>query len=123
MITQHWETVWTFSTARYRVELAVTDETDAPEDFLEFPEDIAFARDGGWHWFTARVRVVAVCNEIELGSDYLGGCSYHDLDDFIRPVPHGYFRDMVREAIRQTRNHLWQLCKLCQPCQPPVRSH
>jgi hypothetical protein len=111
----NWETVWEFKTARFAVTLAVTDETDDPADSFECDEDIAFAREGGWHWFAARVQVTfrdsdnpkhwAVTPEVVLGRDYLGGCSYRSLSDFIAPGP-GYFRDMVREAIGEARGTL-----------------
>jgi hypothetical protein len=108
-----WETVWTFYTHHYAVRLAVTDETEDPSGSFDRPEDVEFARDGGWHWFVARVQVVyrdtanpshwADTRELVLGEDYLGGCSYHSLKDFRRD---GYFRDMVREATREARETL-----------------
>lgn len=94
-----WETVWTRSTPRFTVALDVTDEDFDPADSLERDDDIEFAREGGWHWFAARVRVL--WNHDVIGEDYLGGCSYNSLDDFIQPG--GYFRDMISEAISDAR--------------------
>jgi len=113
-----YETVWTFHTARFVVTLDVAGEDMTPEDGMCFEDDIAFAREGGWHWFQARVRVGLAHDpdqpryygddeiDVELGSDYLGGCSYHSLQDFIAPVEGGYFRDMVRCAIDEARKTL-----------------
>ena len=108
-----YETVWTFNTARFTVELSVVDEIDSPAGHFEFPEDIEFAQEGGWHWFQARVRVLfrdddnpknwATPRTRLLGEDYLGGCSYHSLEDF---KVSGYFRDMVSEAVREARGTL-----------------
>lgn len=105
-----YETVWEFNTARFLVTLAVRDEDTDPADHFDFDDDIEFAREGGWHWFQARVQVTfrddqnpcnwAVTRQHVLGEDYLGGCSYHGLDDFRRG---GYFTDMVREAISEAR--------------------
>lgn len=101
---EHWETVWTFSTARFDVTLAVTHEECDPAGQFQYDDDVAFAREGGWHWFSSRVQV-KFRDGLVLGDDYLGCCSYLSLADFIRPGP-GYFRDMVREAIRRARERL-----------------
>lgn len=95
----HWETVWTRSTERFTIALDVTDEDMDPADSFQSDEDIAFAREGGWHWFAARVRVL--WGHDVIGEDYLGGCSYHGLADFIQPG--GYFQSMVSEAITDAR--------------------
>lgn len=114
----NWETVWTFRTARYTVTLAVTPEEDDPAGHFEREDDVEFAREGGWHWFQARVQVAfrddenpknwAVVRERVLGEDYLGGCSYRNLEDFRTG---GYFRDMVAEAVREARGTLGRMCE------------
>lgn len=111
----NYETVWTFNTARFTVELAVADEDMSPHGAFSEQDDVEFALEGGWHWFQARVQVLfrdddnpknwATPRTRLLGEDYLGGCSYHSLQDFIRPDS-GYFRDMVGEAIREARGAL-----------------
>ena len=105
-----YETVWTFNTARFTVELGVADETVSPAGYFDFPEDIEFAQEGGWHWFRARVRVLMGVEGSDeqrlLGAAYLSACSYHSLQNFIRPGPNGDFRDMVREAVREARGTL-----------------
>lgn len=92
------ERVWTFSTDNFTVALDVMDEDSAPEDQFDDARDVEFAREGGWHWFCAKVGVYQ--NDLELASDYLGGCSYNNLEDFKRG---GYFHDMVKSAIASAR--------------------
>jgi hypothetical protein len=94
-----WENVWTRSTPRFTISLDVTDEDMDPADSFEFDEHIEFAREGGWHWFAARVRVL--WDHDVIGEDYLGGCSYHSLEDFT--APGGYFRDMIASACADAR--------------------
>ncbi len=108
-----YETVWSFDTARYRVELGIAPEDGDPSDRFDDERDVAFASRGGWCWFQARVRVVfrdennpkrwSVQRDVVLGEDHLGGCSYHDRADFMRD---GYFRDMVRSAVDEARGKL-----------------
>lgn len=49
-----------------------------------------------WAWCT--VKVTLVFNDFEL-SEYLGGCSYDDKEDFIKNS--GYYEDMVNN-LKQT---------------------
>ena len=114
---EHWETVWQFNTARYTVALSVSDEESDPADSFSFEDDVEYAREGGWHWFCARVQVIfrdennpknwAVRRDLVLGEDFIGGCSYEDLKSFRSD---GYFRDMVAEAISEARGKLSRLC-------------
>lgn len=102
MLYDPYDTVWTWSTANYTISLGVADEDMDPADSFEFDDDIAFAREGGWHWFCARVQITFGESDEVVGSVYLGGCSYRSLQEFIAPGP-GYFRDMIREAVREAR--------------------
>jgi hypothetical protein len=112
-----WETVWEFRTARFAVTCAVAPEDDDPAGQFDAADDVAFAREGGWHWFMARVRVAfidadnpknwAMTRERVLGEDYLGGLSYHGWADF---KSGGYFRDMVSEATKEARGSLARMC-------------
>lgn len=95
----HWENVWHRTAGRFTVALDVADEDFDPADSFERDEDIEFAREGGWHWFQARVRVL--WDHDVIGEDYLGGCSYHSLADFT--APGGYFQSMVRLACYDAR--------------------
>lgn len=107
--------IWRFETARYAVTCHALVEDCDPADSFQFEDDIAFARSAngyGPQWFMACVRVVNTETGIELGTDYLGGCSYNSFDEFVTPQKSGYFPDMVRGAIRETRATLEKLC----PC-------
>jgi hypothetical protein len=121
-----YENVWNFNTAKFTVSLDVAPEEMDPvgncsatgDDELD-AECVEFCREGGWHWFVARVQVKVrddanprnwtVVREDVLGEDYLGACSYHSLADF---KADGYFRDMVGVAIAEARQHLARLAAL-----------
>lgn len=100
-----------------RIELFAEPEDIDPADQFEYPEDIAFARDGlasgnEWAWCTAHVRVTYTTNGEDYTADqYLGGCAYHSAEDFKgskflitgprggkRPS-RGYYDDMIGECI------------------------
>lgn len=123
----HYDTVWEFKTARFRVAFEVEPENLDPEDGFEGEEDIELARSGDpAAWFSARVAVYLDGRQV--GSDSLGACSYRSFEDFYAahrdPDPLNrnctiyraaqgenacvchYFPDMVREAIREARTTL-----------------
>ena len=115
---------WSFETARFKVAFEVAPEDMNPRDSFEFPEDIAFARKGGAHWFQAKVTVYTKDGD-EIASNYLGGCSYNSFKEFytshrdtdtmnrncsIMRAKNGdnvcichYFPDMVKVAISEAR--------------------
>lgn len=108
-----YETLWTFRTANFKVELSCTDEPDpdlswADEETLEKLESGEFVN------VMFRVRVLGPNGE-ELGSDYLGNSVYSDVSEFRREHVGAqgrygsYFRDMVSEAIREARRELREL--------------
>ena len=91
------ETVYTFKTRRFTLELAAEPETDMP-DWCGAEWDIQRIERGELVYFVARVRVLL--DGRELASDYLGGCCYESAGSF-RQDP--YFYDMVRSAIKDAR--------------------
>jgi hypothetical protein len=80
---QHWEEHWRFETANLSVVFETTPCLDDPADSFEFEEDIEAVRSERVAWFDARVRVLARGNE--LAADYLSGCAYVSIRDFIEP--------------------------------------
>lgn len=101
----HYETVWTFDTRNFTVELALAPEDISPRDCFDdgLADDVCNAIERGVYiWFCARVRVL--WQGVEVGADYLGGCCYESADDF--RASSGYFRDMVREAVSHARAQL-----------------
>lgn len=75
-----WETIWTFDTRRFSVELAFAPEDTDPSDSFELQEDIDAVRNESVLWFQARVTVSS--NGHVIGSDYLGACAYASAEDF-----------------------------------------
>ena len=127
----HWETVWEFSTARYRVALEIAPEDSDPADSFDDAEAIAEIRNDLCAWFVARVAVYHRESGLRLGEDYLGGCAYRDVREFYEshrdPDPlnrncsimratcgHNvcighYFPDMVVNAVSEARKTLEQM--------------
>lgn len=101
----HYETVWEFKTARFRVALEISPEDLDPADSFEFQDDIDAVRNGNVEWFQAKVAVYFEGKEI--AADYLGACAYNTVREFYeshRKHKQGdYFTDMVHEAVRQAR--------------------
>lgn len=120
------ETVWTFETRNFTVELRISPEDMDPADSFQFDEDAEAVRNGDVEWFQARV--VVSKNGHEIGSDSLGACAYNSVEEFFTshrdPNPmhrnstifrkaHGekttichYFPSMVAEAIADARETL-----------------
>ena len=73
------------------------------EDSEQFLEDI---ENGNLEWFIAKVTAEKM--GIELASDYLGGCCYKSIEEFIRPGD--YYTQMVDTVIHEARKTLASLC-------------
>lgn len=122
----HYDTVWSFETAQFRVTLDVTPCQDDPADSFQFQEDIDAVRDGTVEWFDAIVRVYF--RGRELGADSLCCCAYNTVREFytshrdpdpmnrncslmrakrgkVTTICH-YFPDMVSIAIKEARREL-----------------
>jgi hypothetical protein len=118
----HWETVWQFSTANFRVALEIAPEDMDPVDSFSEAEDVEAVRSGKWEWFCAKVAIYGPTGD-ELASDYLGACAYEQVSDFYEEhrkyaterraakaqgvCMGSYFPDMVRQAIAGARSE-WQ---------------
>jgi len=91
------------------VELDADEETDSPDMSYDWEMDdreefFTNVESGKWLWFSAAVRVHHKPSDCCLGSSHLGGCCYESLEDFAKNG--GYLRDMVSEAIAETRTCL-----------------
>ena len=117
------ETVWSFETDKYTIELAVAPEDTDPIGEFHSQEDIDAINSGTIEWFHARASVSK--NGKMIGSDYLGGCAYKTIQEFLTghrdPDPLNrncaemreargantvichYFPDMIRQAISDAR--------------------
>jgi len=128
----HWEECWRFETARFAVVFEVTPCQDDPADSFEDDESVQDIREGRVDWFDCRVRVL--CDDREIGADYLSCCAYTNVREFyeshrdkdplnrncsIMRAAEGenvcichYFPSMVAQAIDQARGTLADVPKL-----------
>lgn len=95
----------------FRITLELLPEHESPDWDFESEEEKQdlFRRieQGDILWFVAKVTASRL--GIELGTDYLGGCCYGSVEEFLHPD--GYFPDMVDEAIAEARKTLAVLCQ------------
>jgi hypothetical protein len=96
--------------AGFHITLELLPEDSEPDwDFESEEERQELLRkidQGVYLWFTAKVS--AWKEGIELGTDYLGGCCYESVDDFIQPGD--YYDDMVDVAIAEAKATIAKLC-------------
>ena len=99
----YWETVHTETRDGFDIELALAPEDKAPDwDFESEDERQETSRridNGDLLWFVARV--TAYRHGVPLGTEYLGGCCYDTVQEFLRD---GYFEGMVDEAVSEARS-------------------
>ena len=74
-------------------------------DMFEDQETLEGIESGKYEWFCAKV--TASKNGIKLASEYLGGCCYKNLDDFINQDC--YYGDMVRTVITEAKDAIKDL--------------
>lgn len=124
----HWKRkdaiAWQFDTAQFTIALVIEPEDMDSADSFQFQEDIDAVRNGAVEWFQAGVLVFGPDGE-EIASDWLGGCAYDSVRDFItahRTAPYEqrntlaakakntcychYFPSMVVEALHEARRVL-----------------
>ena len=93
----------------FDIVLHTTGETEPPDWDFESEEDRAETMrkidDGTWDYFIARV--TASKHGIVLGTDYLGGCCYDSVSQFVEDGD--YYKGMVQEAIEEARETLEKL--------------
>ena len=108
----YWETVHSETRDNFEIDLAFSPEDIHPDDLFDWEvcgdrEETLRKIDAGLLlWFTARVRVSVDrpdgCSVV-IGEDYLGGCLYESVSDFIAS---GYYNDMVSMAVENARNFI-----------------
>lgn len=110
MCSTHWETMWSFKTARFVVSWEVTPDPDCDLSFDDTGEVRENIESGLWECFGSRVRVTL--DGVTIGQDDLWGSIYEHPKDFrdhfgMNTKGHGsYFSDMVREAVGHARVYL-----------------
>ena len=84
----------------FEIHLEVLDEDISPDDIYDWEsseereEFYSKIESGKLLWFCAKVS--AYIDNVELASEYLGGCCYNSTDDFLKD---GYYMSMRDEVI------------------------
>ena len=106
----HFETVHTENFAGFEIALALAPEDMAPDWDFESEEDrqntMRKIDNGSLLWFVARV--TASRAGVTLGTDYLGGCCYESVRDFLQDA---YYADMIDAAVKEARETIAELQK------------
>lgn len=108
----HWELINEKQFDGFTIRFYATPEDTHPRDLFDpTAEDIdQLCRDidnGTFHWFTAKV--TASKNGIELAADYLGGCLYRNLWDFVSD--NDYYADMRERVIAEAKQAIQDLTR------------
>lgn len=108
----YWETVHNETREGFEIELAFCPEDTHPDDSFDWSvcgdreETLQKIDSGLLLWVSARVRVSVTrpdgCSVV-IGEDYLGGCLYESVSDFLGC---GYYDDMVSMAIENARDFI-----------------
>jgi hypothetical protein len=104
-----YEQVHAEDTNDFHVTLSIAPEEMHPSDCFGETEDVIKDMcdkidSGQLLWFVARVE--AYRHGVLLASDYLGGCMYDSIKDFIAD---GYYEDMVSNVVREAKETLAKL--------------
>jgi hypothetical protein len=104
----HWEITHSEIRDGFKVELAIAPE-DKPltgdfESEAHRQETVDRIDNGDLLWFVARV--TASRQGVVLGTDYLGGCCYDNVQEFLRDA---YYEGMVEEALGDARRMIEKL--------------
>lgn len=105
-------TIRQFETAHFTVIVDALPEHDLDLSWDDTGDVAAGLDSGRFISFVARARVMLHGEEI--ASDYLGGCVYESLDEFMdhRGNNSSYFADMVHGVCRQAREHMRNLRRI-----------
>ena len=111
-MTTHWQNMWSFKTANFRVCWDIAPDDDCDTSFDETGETAENVASGKWECFVSRV--VVYLDGREMGVDYLCGSIYENPSEFrdhvgARGKYGSYFIDMVRQAIAEARTATMKL--------------
>jgi len=104
------ETIYTFRTRDFCVKVEAVPEYDPDLSFDESGETAEMIERGDWLCFA--VRASLSFRDSDIAEDFLGNCIYenfHDFRDNIGSKRGGYgsyFSDMIRQVIKEGREHL-----------------
>jgi hypothetical protein len=109
----YWETVHSETRDDFEIDLAFCSEDIHPDDLFDWEacgnrdETLRKIDAGLLLWFTARVRVSVDRPDgkasVVIGEEYLGGCLYESVSDFL---DRGYYEDMVQAALDNARDFI-----------------
>jgi hypothetical protein len=112
---RYWETLAELDRDGFRIIVDKTWEDTDPSDVFDdgpgwgFDSIADLCRKIDQHlfdWFCLRVRVM--CEDVELGSNYLGCCLYEDARDVLTD---GTVEDSIEEAMQEVRGRLTTLAQ------------
>jgi hypothetical protein len=101
------ETIYTFRTRDFCVKVEALPEYDPDLSFDESGETAEMIERGDWLCFA--VRASLSFRDSDIAEDYLGNCIYENFRDFrdnIGSKDGSYFSDMVRQVIKEGREHI-----------------
>jgi len=106
----YWEEVERHTVDQFEIVTSITPEEMHPSDSFDDSchdiDEICRKIDCGIYlWFVAKVTVYK--NGIALADDYLGGCLYDKIDDFLNR--NDYWGDMIHNAISEANTTLIKL--------------
>lgn len=105
----HWELIHEETREGFDIRFYAAPEIDSPDGaFDDDGETAAAIYEGRLEWFIAKV--TASRNDIQLAADYLGGCSYKSVRDFIRDDD--YYADMCEIVIAEARETIKKLTEV-----------
>lgn len=106
----YWETVQQEEKDGFTITLEIAPESDAPDWDFESEQErqdlIEQINNGNILWFVAKVSA-SKCG-VELATDYLGGCCYSSIPEFIND---GYYQDMVDNVITEAKQKIIDIIK------------
>ena len=102
----NWQHIHDEDFAGFRIDFYATPDDTDPRDLFDVDAD-EICRDineGRLEWFVAKV--TASREGVTLGEDYLGGCCYESVSDFLQD---GYYTNMIDNAVAEARATLERL--------------
>jgi len=102
-MTQYYETLREFRTKNFTVKVAATVDIDYDMSWLS-PKERQDIYNGDLGIYLIRVQVIH--RKLgEVGVDYLGGCVYNNIYDFVKERK-SYFADMINTACADARDNI-----------------
>ena len=105
----HWELINTETRNGFTIHAyAAPEDTDPNDHFDDNGESAEAINNGVFEWFM--VKVTASKAGVKLAEDYLGGCCYANVADFISE-PDSYYADMVIGVTDEAKDKIAELAK------------